>query len=377
MRIDDTFRKTDFMNGEREPTLGAFKYAGKTPVLKWVDSGPKKVSFVELCLASLFAAILCLILILTPTGLTSEIVMEIARTVTISGLLRWIASVVVAMFAIFLLLKAASEYASLAKRRTKKFIDIDYEREYVKKIDLRMSALQKQVLDLQKENRGLHETGARHRGESSSTRQDVDNSTTDADIEGRLRDDAVASETNPLVLHIYNVIETLENHIDISDKKASNLLDTGTMYLRRGIYFYVVSILVWQGVAQFRGVDQALIFGIVSCSFTFLVVEFLAAWFLKQYRNFNDSSMQFMKVKSVYDRYLLSYHALIQFAPEQEEAVVEARAMMLAVLEKEARWPELSSLKTADVNHMAQIFESVGGILDKAKGVMSKERESS
>jgi hypothetical protein len=303
--------------------------------------------------------------------------MEIARTVTISGLLRGLASIMVAAFAIFLLLKAISEYATLAHRRTKKFIDIDYEREYVKRIDVRMSALQKQVLDLQRGNRELHEAGAGHRGESSSIKPDVDNFTVNGDAEIGPLDPKLTGETNPLVSHIYNVIETLETHIDISDKKASNLLDTGTMYLRRGIYFYVASILVWQGVAQFRGVDQALIYGIVSCSFTFLVVEFLAAWFLKQYRNFNDSSMQFMKVKSVYDRYLLSYHALIQFAPEQEEAILEARVMMLAVLEKEARWPELSSLRAADVNHMVQIFESVGGVLDKAKGVMSKEKESS
>lgn len=376
MRADEDFRKTDFRHAEREPTPGAFKYAGKSPILEWVDSGPKKPSLIQLWLASMVAMALCLILLFTPSGLFSEIAVEASRTVTISGFLRGVAIVAAAIFATFIFLKAVSEYATLAKSRTKRFIDIDYEREYVKKVDSRFHALQKQVLDLQKENRELHEVGAAYRKEDSSTKPNVEyaakNEVKEAPPEG-----AVADERNPLETHIYDVIESLENHIDMSDKKASNLLDTGTMYLRRGIYFYVASILVWQGVAQFRGVDQALIFGIVSCSFTFLVVEFLAAWFLKQYRNFNDSSMQFMKVKSVYDRYLLSYHALNQFSPEREEAIVEARAMMLAVLEKEARWPELSSLKIADVNHMAQIFESVGGMLDKAKGVISKERESS
>lgn len=47
MRIDETFRKTDFMNGEKESTLGAFKYAGKTPVLKWVDSALKRSLFLS------------------------------------------------------------------------------------------------------------------------------------------------------------------------------------------------------------------------------------------------------------------------------------------------------------------------------------------
>lgn len=376
MKADEDLRKTNFRHAEGEPAPGTFKYTGKSPILEWVDSGPKKHSLIQLWLASMIAMVLCLILLLAPTGLFSEIALEAARTVTVSGFLSGAGGLVAAVFATFLSWKALSEYAALAKSRTKRFIDIDYEREYVKKVDSRFHALQKQVLDLQKENRELHEAASAYRKEDSFTQSDVHYAVKD-DLKGALPEGTVADGRNLLEAHIHDVIESLENHIDMSDKKASNLLDTGTMYLRRGIYFYVASILVWQGVAQFRGVDEALIFGIVSCSFTFLVVEFLAAWFLKQYRNFNDSSMQFMKVKSVYDRYLLSYHALNQFSSDREEAIVEARAMMLAVLEKEARWPELSSLKVADVNHMAQIFESVGGVLDKAKGVISKEKVSS
>ncbi|MFR0673188.1 hypothetical protein ACLUUI_05635 [Enterobacterales bacterium AW_CKDN230030176-1A_HGKHYDSX7] len=372
MRADEYLRSREFRSSGKEPDPGAFKRAGNSPLLEWVEPGPKKPSSIEIFFISIFAIALCAILIFTPSGLLYEITLEAASKVTALDISRVAASIAVALLSTLFITKKLAQYVNPAKDRTKKFIDIDYEREYLQKIDPRFHALQKQILELKKENRELHEIGAKKQKENESTRQN-EHPKTQNTAKDFPNEDSKADERNPLENHIYGVIDSLENHINISDKKASNLLDTGTMYLRRGIYFYVASIFVWQVVAQFRGVDQALIFGIASCSFTFLVVEFLAAWFLKQYRNFNDSSMQFMKVKSVYDRYLLSYHALNQFSPEGTEALTEARTMMLAVLEKEARWPELTNLKTADVNHMAQIFESIGGILDKAKSVVSKE----
>ncbi|OSR87709.1 hypothetical protein BV329_01781 [Pseudomonas syringae pv. actinidiae] len=51
---------------------------------------------------------------------------------------------------------------------------------------------------------------------------------------------------------------------------------------------------------------------------------------------------------------------------------------MLKVLEESVRWPELNALKTTDVNHMVQMFESVGGILDRVKELaVRKEKQES
>lgn len=167
--------------------------------------------------------------------------------------------------------------------------------------------------------------------------------------------------------YIGRLTKSLDRHIELSEIKASKLLDTGTSYLRRGIYAYVISIGVWQVVAYYRGVDSSLIYGVISCSLAFLVVEFLAAWFLKQYRNFIDSSVQFMRVKSVFDRYMLSYYAVKEFSVDGAEGVAEAKAQVLKVLAEEIKWPEPLGTKAGDVNHMVQMFESLAGVLDKVK----------
>ncbi|GFZ67517.1 hypothetical protein PSE10B_40390 [Pseudomonas amygdali pv. eriobotryae] len=46
---------------------------------------------------------------------------------------------------------------------------------------------------------------------------------------------------------------------------------------------------------------------------------------------------------------------------------------MLKVLEEQVRWPELSGLKANDLNHMVQMFDSVGGILDRVKVMVAKK----
>lgn len=176
--------------------------------------------------------------------------------------------------------------------------------------------------------------------------------------------------------YIHGITKSLDRHIELSEKKASRLLDTGTMYLRRGIYFYVASIFVWQVVAHVWGVDKQLIFGVVSCSLTFLVVEFLAAWFLKQYRSFIDSSVQFMRVKSVFDRYLLSYYAVKEFSNEEAGVLAESKAQVLKVLAEEIKWPEALNTKVGDMNHMVQMFDSLAGVLEKMKKVSAKNEKA-
>ncbi|WP_236454298.1 hypothetical protein, partial [Pseudomonas syringae] len=69
-------------------------------------------------------------------------------------------------------------------------------------------------------------------------------------------------------------------------------------------------------------------------------------------------------------------HTIAQFSGDQESAKAEASALMLKVLEESVRWPELNALKSTDVNHMVQMFESVGSVLDRVKDLaMKKEKQ--
>lgn len=369
MRDGESFRAAQAYLDETQPPVGTFKNASGSPILRWVETTTKHTYF-QLIIASLIAVVLCVVLLFTPENLPAELAVEVTRVWSSEATLRIFSGLVMFSIAAPLTIKACLEVVRSAKK-SKGFLDIDYEGGSVKKLKDQVLALNRLVVELKGANRELREKISNSPADQSPGSHSVEVE----DGSGLQKDAQVEAANNfvtPVELHIHKAIESLEGHIDLSDKKASKLLDTGTMYLRRGIYFYVGSIFVWQAVAHVWGVDHALIFGVVSCSLTFLVVEFLAAWFLKQYRNFNDSSMQFMKVKSVYDRYLLSYHSLMQFS-EGSEVDKEARSLMLAVLEKEARWPELTGLKSADLNHMAQMFDSVGGMLEKAKGITQKE----
>jgi len=111
----------------------------------------------------------------------------------------------------------------------------------------------------------------------------------------------------------------LEEQAQTADEKASILLDKGTAYSRNGILFFLATIIAWQVVAIIYGFEPQHIYGIVSCSLLFVFIEFLSAWFLKQYRHYVDTSTYLIKVKSIFDRYMLAYLASADSDEEQRK----------------------------------------------------------
>jgi hypothetical protein len=83
-----------------------------------------------------------------------------------------------------------------------------------------------------------------------------------------------------------------------------------------------------------------------------------------------------MRVKSVFDRYLLSYYAIKEFAVEGVEGSSESKAQILKVLAEEIKWPEPLNSKAGDMNHMVQMFESLAGVLDKVKKGPTKNEQA-
>lgn len=143
-----------------------------------------------------------------------------------------------------------------------------------------------------------------------------------------------------------------------SDKKASILLDKGTAYSKGGITFFILSIVAWQILAWITGFKEQYIYGIVSCSLLFIFIEFLAAWFLKQYRHFVDTSTYHIKVKSIFDKYMMSYLAIKSLSGNEgsEESKYQA---MLRVLEEDIKWPESYLLKNGDVSFAKEALETM------------------
>ncbi|TMO55949.1 hypothetical protein [Pseudoalteromonas phenolica] len=145
--------------------------------------------------------------------------------------------------------------------------------------------------------------------------------------------------------------EFLENKSADADEKASILLDKGTAYSKFGIVFFIIAIIGWQILSAFTGFKEQYIYGIVSCSLLFVFVEFLSAWFLRQYRNYVDTSTYLVKIKSIFDRYMLSHLALIDSDKDM--------SALTNILSDDIKWPETYLMKNADVGFAKEAMEAM------------------
>lgn len=173
--------------------------------------------------------------------------------------------------------------------------------------------------------------------------------------------------------YIYKVVDSLDKHIYLTEEKASKLLDRGILFLFGGLTFYILAIIGWQAWAKFSTpTSEMLYLGMAECSVVFIVCEFLAAWFLKQYRHYADASLACMRVKSVYDRYLLSYYSVKEFDSSSAEQTTGLKSL-LEVLKEDAQWPTHKDNLTNDFNYMIESVNSMNSTIDKLKGAFNSK----
>lgn len=150
----------------------------------------------------------------------------------------------------------------------------------------------------------------------------------------------------------------LEEQARVADQKASILLDKGTSYSKGGITFFIISIISWQILSWSGGFKEQYIYGIVSCSLLFIFIEFLSAWFLKQYRHFVDTSTYLIKVKSIFDRYMLSYLTVQHLSSSSDDNKAKYQKM-LTLLSEDIKWPESYLLKNGDISFAKEAMETM------------------
>ncbi|MFY0678556.1 MAG: hypothetical protein JXR18_14860 [Neptuniibacter sp.] len=188
---------------------------------------------------------------------------------------------------------------------------------------------------------------------------------------------AESSELFESFENYFNDIRTvLVEQAHTADKKASILLDKGTSYSKGGITFFIVSIIAWQVLSWITGFKDQYIYGIVSCSLLFIFIEFLSAWFLKQYRHFVDTSTYHIKVKSIFDKYMMSFLAIKSLGNEtsNEEAKYQA---MLKILEEDIKWPETYLLKNGDVSFAKEALETMTHFAKAMKSEVKNQSKQS
>ncbi|MVV51892.1 hypothetical protein EJA72_27165 [Pseudomonas sp. PB120] len=184
---------------------------------------------------------------------------------------------------------------------------------------------------------------------------------------------AVSSDT-PFEIYISSILKSLSAYATSSEVTATKLLDKGVAFMAGGLVFYVVAIVIWQMFANLTHPDPNVMFvGMAACSMTFVIVEFLAAWFFKQYRYYVEVSLSCLRVRSVYDRYLLSYYALREFKGEADESI---RDKMTEILKEDAGWPTYKGGVANDFNYMIESMGVVHTTMEKMRGVFQSKKET-
>ncbi len=173
-----------------------------------------------------------------------------------------------------------------------------------------------------------------------------------------------------------DVKNVLQEKASNADAKASLLLDRGVAYSRMGIMFFVVSIIVWQILSWQHGFQVQFIYGIISCSLLFITIEFLSAWFLRQYVQFVDTSTYLMKVKSIFDRYILTYLAALD---ERVLALTDKTMAtgVLAILKDDIKWPDSYLLKSGEVSFAREMMESLASVAKAVQASAKPEKKES
>lgn len=204
-----------------------------------------------------------------------------------------------------------------------------------------------------------------------SVRSDSQKTVGESKLVGRERPLGTAFER-----YICDTVESLDKHISLTEEKGSNLLDRGLLFLFGGIVFYVIAIAIWQVWAKYGEPKESIMYvGMFACSVVFLVCEFLAAWFLKQYRHYVDASLACLRVKSVYDRYLLCYYAVKEIEPDTGGGS-EKLDRVLEAIKQDVMWPEHKENLGNDFNYMVESMSSIHTSLDKLKQVFESKVKS-
>jgi hypothetical protein len=186
--------------------------------------------------------------------------------------------------------------------------------------------------------------------------------------------EAASTETS-FEVYVSNILRSLSAYAASSEVTATKLLDKGVAFMAGGLVFYVLAIVIWQVFANLTKPDAHVMYvGMIACSMTFVIVEFLAAWFFKQYRYYVEVSLSCLRVRSVYDRYLLGYYALREF--EGEEGI-DARDRMMEVLKEDVNWPTYKGSASNDFNYMIESMSTAHTSIEKFKNIFQQKKDES
>jgi hypothetical protein len=198
-----------------------------------------------------------------------------------------------------------------------------------------------------------------------------------ADLDARINE----KKASAFCYYFIEMRNILENKAIGAGKKASIQLGYGVWVAGLGVFVYATSIFVIQNYFRHlpatgdSTVTGSFLFHHAWATTTglFLFVEFLSAWFLKQYRYFQDTAIYLLNLKSVLDKHLLTFLAIQDLTDERTRSL--EIATLLESLHDPLQWPVTSALTRQDVGFAKEVMESITDLL-KASRKKTGEKET-
>jgi hypothetical protein len=162
------------------------------------------------------------------------------------------------------------------------------------------------------------------------------------------------------------MLDTLSNEADKIEKKAKDFFWQGMVFSIMGILVASGFLVFWINYFSIKRFELYDIFELISGTIIILLIEFLGAWFLKQYKVLSEKSLHILKIKSSLDRYLLSYLAINEFATsDKRESYLN---QLLSTLDKDLRFPPDPST-SHDTSFAQEAFSSISNLTDTIKNI--------
>lgn len=171
---------------------------------------------------------------------------------------------------------------------------------------------------------------------------------------------------NDFTKYFNYIINYLDQQIDMCDRKSSLLLSQGKFWTVFGFIFYFIAIVAWQILFFSFHHKIEFIYGILSTSFLFILIEFFSSWYLRQYKQFVDTSTYLVRIKSILQRYILAYFALKDGNEKNFDV-----SPIITMLQEEIKWPETYLLKRPDVNFAKECLETATNLI---KSLQDKDK---
>lgn len=162
-----------------------------------------------------------------------------------------------------------------------------------------------------------------------------------------------AAQCENFVALFADIRRQLRERVRRLDAEAHDLLWKGISTAVAGFMAYACTIFIWQAIAgQLDSFKSRHLVGIGSCTILFGIAEFFAAWFLRQYRYFIDTSSSTIKIISLLDRYMLAYLALKEASADEHKDLVD-------MLSANIVWPDAPQRDDTFMREAADAFTGI------------------